>query len=141
ENRLFGRMNRRRLEAEAIRDSLLAVSDRLGPALGGAPFSDLAVPRRTLYLMSARTGANTSDFGRLFDRADPSMIVARRGQSVVAPQALFFLNDPFVGGVAKTLAARILHEAPANTEARIRYLYALTLVRPPTRAEIYLGLQ
>ena len=72
------------------------------------------MPRRTLYLMSARTGANTSDFGRLFDRADPSLIVAQRGQSVVAPQALFFLNDPFVSELAKALAARVVREAPAN---------------------------
>ncbi|HEY3789147.1 MAG TPA: DUF1553 domain-containing protein, partial [Urbifossiella sp.] len=100
ENRLFGRMNRRRLDAEAIRDSLLAVSGQLDLARGGPAFTDLAVPRRTLYLMSARTGANTSDFGRLFDRADPSLIVAQRGQSIVAPQALFFLNDPFVSGIA-----------------------------------------
>lgn len=141
DNRLFGRMNRRRLEAEAIRDSLLSVSGRLDGTQGGPPFTDLAVPRRTLYLMSARTGANTSDFGRLFDRADPNLIVGQRGQSVVAPQALFFLNDPFVSGAAKGLAARILREAPANTEARICHLYTLALGRPPTKAETDLGVQ
>jgi hypothetical protein len=141
DNRLFGRMNRARLEAEAIRDSLLSVSGRLDNTLGGPPFTELSVPRRTLYLMSARTGANTSDFGRLFDRADPSLIVAQRGQSIVAPQALFFLNDPFVSGMAKALAARILREAPANSEGRIHYLYALALGRPPTKAEIDLGTQ
>ncbi len=141
DNRLFGRMNRQRLDAEAIRDSLLAVSGRLDTATGGPPFTDLAVPRRTLYLMSARTGANTSDFGRLFDRADPSLIVAQRGQSDVAPQALFFLNDPFVSGAAKSLAARVVREAPANPEARIRYLYELALGRPPSKSEIDLGTQ
>ncbi len=139
DNRLFGRMNRRRLDAESIRDSLLSVSGRLDVASGGPPFTDLAVPRRTLYLMSARTGANTSEFGRLFDRADPSLIVAQRGQSVVAPQALFFLNDPFVSGIAKDLAARVSYEAPANAEARIRRLYLLALGRQPTKAEIDLG--
>lgn len=139
DNQLFGRMNRRRLEAEAIRDSLLAVSDRLVGTRGGPPFTDLAVPRRTLYLMAARTGANTSDFGQLFDRADPNLIVARRGQSVVAPQALFFLNDPFVTAVAKTLAKRIIDEAPTNTRARVRLLYAITLGRLPTTAEMELG--
>jgi hypothetical protein len=141
DNRLFGRMNRQRLEAEAIRDSFLAVSGKLDNSSGGPPFTDLAVPRRTLYLMSARTGANTSDFGRLFDRADPSLIVAQRGQSVVAPQALFFLNDPFVSSMAKALAARIVREAPPETEDRIRYLYALTLGRPPTQAEMDLGVK
>jgi hypothetical protein len=141
DNRLFGRMNRQRLDAEAIRDSLLFVSGRLDSTRGGPPFTELTVPRRTLYLMSARTGANTSDFGRLFDRADPSLIVAQRGQSVVAPQALFFLNDPFVSSMAKALAARIVKDAPANSEGRIRYLYALTLGRAPTKAETELGVK
>jgi cytochrome c553 len=139
DNRLLGHMTRRRLDAEAIRDSLLSVSGRLDAARGGPPFTDLAVPRRTLYLMSARTGANTSDFGRLFNRADPSMIVARRDQSVVAPQALFFLNDPFVTNAAKALAARVGREAPGTPDARIHHLYALTLGRPPTTAELELG--
>jgi Protein of unknown function (DUF1553) len=141
DNLLFGRMNRRRLEAEAIRDSLLAVSGRLDGAHGGPPFTDLSAPRRTLYLMAARTGANTSDFGRLFDRADPSLIIAQRGESVVAPQALFFLNDPFVTGVAKSLAARIKAEGPASAEGRIRRLYALALGRLPTPVETDVGLQ
>jgi Protein of unknown function (DUF1553)/Protein of unknown function (DUF1549)/Planctomycete cytochrome C/Concanavalin A-like lectin/glucanases superfamily len=141
ENRLFGRTNRQRLDAEAIRDSLLAVAGRLDGGRGGPPFTDLGVPRRTLYLMAARTGANTSDFGRLFDRADPSLIVGQRGQSVVAPQALFFLNDPFVSGMAKFLAARIRAEGPSSVEARIRRLYALVLGRPPTPDEVDVGSQ
>jgi hypothetical protein len=139
DNKLLGRMNRRRLDAEAIRDTLLFVSGRLNFERGGPPFMDLDTPRRTLYLMAARTGANTSDFGRLFDRADPSMIVAERGQSVVAPQALFFLNDPFVSGVAKTLAAQVAREAPANTDDRIRYLYSHVLCRQPTKDELDVG--
>ena len=107
DNRLSGRMSRRRLDAEAIRDSLLVVAGRLDAASGGPAFLDHGVPRRTLYLLSARTGASTSDFGRLFDRADPGSIVDRRGQSIVAPQALFFMNDPFVGDLARALAARV----------------------------------
>jgi hypothetical protein len=141
DNRLCGRMNRRRLEAEAIRDSLLAVSGRLDATRGGPPFTELAVPRRTLYLLSARTGANTSDFGRLFDRADPGSIVDQRGQSTVAPQALFFLNDPVVNGLARDLTARVARETPADNRARIRRLYALALGRAPTRLEIDIGLQ
>jgi hypothetical protein len=141
DNRLLARMNRQRLDAEAIRDSLLVVAGRLDASAGGPAFTDLAVPRRTLYLMAARTGANTSDFGRLFDRADPGSIVDQRGQSVVAPQALFFLNDPVVQAWARELAARVAREAPADSEARLRRLYALTLGRPPTRAEIDLGVQ
>jgi hypothetical protein len=140
DNRLFGRMSRRRLDAEAIRDSLLVVAGLLDATAGGPAFLDQAVPRRTLYLFSARTGANTSEFGRLFDRADPGSIVDRRGQSIVAPQALFFMNDPFVGDMARALAARVARNAASSGEARIQLLYAITLGRPPTRGEIDIGL-
>jgi hypothetical protein len=141
DNRLFGRANRRRLEAEAIRDSLLAVAGILIDKPGGPPFADLAVPRRTLYLQSARTGANTSDFGRLFDRADPGSIIAQRGQSATAPQALFFLNDKFVTTIARELATRVVREAPQSDEARIRFLYTLVLGRPPTLVERDVGME
>jgi hypothetical protein len=141
ENRLFGRMNRRPLEAEAIRDSLLAVAGRLDATTGGPPIKELSGPRRTLYLQSARTGANTSDFARLFDGADPGSMVARRGQTTVAPQALFFMNDAFVTTLAKELAARVASEVPKNNEARIRRLYALAFGRHPTGTELELGAQ
>jgi hypothetical protein len=141
DNRFFGRMNRQRLDAEAIRDSLLSVAGILINKPGGPPFGDKAVPRRTLYLQSARTGANTSDFGRLFDRADPGSIVAQRGQSASAPQALFFLNDKFVTTIARELAARVVREAPQGDEARIRFLYTLILGRPPTPVERDVGIK
>ncbi len=57
ENRLLHRMNRRRLEAEEIRDSLLALAGRLDLTAGGPAFSDLTTPRRSIYLMSVRTGS------------------------------------------------------------------------------------
>jgi mono/diheme cytochrome c family protein len=151
ENRLLGRFNRQRLDAEAIRDSLLAVSSMLDNSPGGPAFTELTKPRRTLYLMSARTGANTSDFGRLFDRADPGSIVAQRGQSIIAPQALFFLNDPFVSEMARALAARIgrvgggfaqpTSATSASEQKRIERLYLLALSRLPTPAELDLGKQ
>jgi hypothetical protein len=141
DNRFLGRFNRQRLDAEAIRDSLLAVSGRLDNSLGGPAFTELTRPRRTLYLLSARTGANTSDFGRLFDRADSGSIVDVRGQSIGAPQALFFLNDPFVNDIASALAARIVRESSASEQARIERLYVLALGRPPTLAELELGRQ
>jgi hypothetical protein len=141
DNRLFGRMNRRRLDAEAIRDSLLTVAGRLEAGLGGTSFSDLAVPRRTLYLQSVRTGPSSTDFGRLFDRADPGSMIAGRGESVVAPQALFFLNDPFVSGIALALANRVARQGRGSHDACIRLLYALVLGRPPTPAELDVGLQ
>jgi hypothetical protein len=141
DNRLFGRMNRRRLEAEAIRDSLLAVAGRLETTFGGPAFSDLAVPRRTLYLMTVRTGSNDAGFGALFDRADPSAIVDQRGASTVAPQALFFLNEPFVIAQALALAERMDRQAGGDNPARIRRLYATVFGRAPTAAELGIGLR
>ncbi len=124
DNHLIGRMNRRPLDAEAIRDSLLSVSGQLNSAVGGPAFTDLAISRRTLYLMSARTGANTSDFGRLFDRADPCSIVDRRGQSIIAPQALFFLNDATVNAWRVTWL-RAWH---AKRRRRLKHVFAICMV-------------
>jgi hypothetical protein len=141
DNRLFGRMNRRRLGAEAVRDSLLAAAGRLDATQGGPAFQDIAVPRRTLYMMSVRTGEKSSGFGALFDRPDPSSIVEKRGVSTVAPQALFMLNDPFVAAQAAALAERIVRETPVgDNEARIRRLYAIVLGRSPTQAELKIDL-
>jgi hypothetical protein len=139
DNRLFSRMNRRRLDAEAIRDSLLAVAGRLEHVMGGPAFPDLAVRRRTLYLMSVRTGANTSGFAALFDRADPGSIVEKRGVSTVAPQALFFLNDPFVIEQAAALARRVAPEADRGREETVRRLYEIVFGRLPSKAETALG--
>jgi hypothetical protein len=139
DNRLWGRMNRRRIGAEAIRDSLLSVAGRLDTRMGGTSFAELSVPRRSLYLQSVRTGPGSSDFGRLFDRADPGSIVAVRGESVVAPQALFFLNDPFVSDVARALASRVARDETGTIEAKIRWIYTAVVGRAPTPAEIDLG--
>ena len=79
ENRLFGRMNRRRLEAEIIRDNLLSVSGRLDPRTGGPPERDFNDPRRGLYMMTIRS--DRSNFGPLFDQADstaPSIAATSR---------------------------------------------------------------
>jgi len=142
ENRLLSYMPRRRLEAEAIRDSLLAVSGLLDPSPGGPGFLEIAVPRRTLYLMSVRTGAKTADFSSLFDGPNGGGIIERRNQSIVAPQALFLLNDVWLDQVSATLAARIARDALSNDpEARVRLLYEVTLARAPTSAEIEIGLQ
>jgi hypothetical protein len=142
ENRLLWRANRRRLEAEALRDSLLSVAGRLDRTTGGPGFQDLATPRRTLYLMAVRTGAKTAEFGSLFDAADCTGIVERRFESIVAPQALFLMNDPSVTELAKALAQRVAREVPeGNDRQRIGRLYEITLGRPPRDVEVEIGLQ
>ena len=98
-------MERRRLEAEAVRDALLAVAGRLDPAPGGPSTRDFNSPRRTLYQMTIRS--DRSSFGPLFDAADSTAMVDRRVVSTVAPQALFLMNHPFVVDQARALAARL----------------------------------
>ena len=142
ENRLLWRANRRRLEAEEIRDSLFAAAGRLDTTPGGPGFQDAATPRRSLYLMAVRTGAKTAEFAPLFDAPDCSAIVERRTESIVAPQALFLLNDPLVADLSKALAERIVREVPAGTvRERIQRLYEITLSRLPTADEFEIGLQ
>jgi hypothetical protein len=137
DNRLFGRMNRRRLEAEAIRDSLLSVAGKLDPKRGGSAVRDFSTPRRTLYLMTIRS--DRSGFGPLFDSADSTAPVDRRTVSTVAPQALFLLNHPFALEQAKALAKRVQTEAKDN-ESRIARAYQLLYGRPPVVDEIKIGL-
>jgi hypothetical protein len=140
ENRLMHRANRRRLAAEEIRDNLLAIAGRLDLSGGGPAFTDLATPRRSVYLMSVRTGQSTDSFGPLFDAANCSTIVERRFSSTVAQQALFLMNDPFVMNIADVLAERVAREASAGDAAqRIDRLYCIALGRAASAAEIAVG--
>ncbi len=140
ENHWLARMPRRRLEAEAIRDALLAVSGRLDATPGGPGFLEAAVPRRTLYLMTSRTGAKTADFNSVFDGPDGGGIIERRNSSIVAPQALYLLNDPLLDDVSAALAARVAREVPSgHDDERIARLYELALGRAPTPAEFDIG--
>jgi hypothetical protein len=141
ENRLLWRANRRRLESEALRDSLFAVAGRLDLAPSGPPFTDGSTPRRSLYLLTSRTGAKSAEFGPLFDAPDCSGIVERRTESIVAPQALFLMNDPLVSELAGALARRIEREVPGDSvRDRISRLYELALGRLPVAEEIDVGL-
>jgi hypothetical protein len=136
ENRLFTRMNRSRVEAEVLRDSLLAVTERLDLTPGGPAYDDLNLPRRTLYLKTNRSDRTT--FAMLFDAADPTAIVPERTEATVAPQALFLLNHPFMLSAAETLAANMATLADSEI-ALIRRLYPQLYSRQPTPWEIETG--
>jgi hypothetical protein len=137
ENLLFGRMNRRRLEAEEVRDALLAVSGRLDPTLGGKASQDFNRPRRTLYLMTIRSDRST--FRELFDAADSTAIVDTRSESTVAPQALFLLNHSFVVEQARALAERVRGQKASDSRDIIERLYLLIYGRPPAAGEVAIG--
>ncbi len=136
DNQLWARFSRRRLEAEAIRDSLLAVAGKLDLTRCGPSVKDFDSPRRTLYLTTVRS--DRTGFGPLFDAADSTAPVEKRTVSTVAPQALFLMNHPFVRRQAEAFADRVL--AQATTEAdRLDYAHRLAFGRPPTAEERQLG--
>jgi hypothetical protein len=130
-------MNRRRLEAEALRDSLLAVCCCLDGRPGGPPDADARSPRRMLYLRTARSAR--SGFGALFDAADPSIQVDKRTVSTVAPQALFLMNNPLVADQVGLLVRRPEVAARESPRGRIQALYRLLFGREATAEEVDVG--
>jgi hypothetical protein len=143
DNRLLGRMNRRRLDVEAYRDALLAASGQLDQSFGG-PTLDLNSGqnrRRTLYGKVSRHELN--GLLRLFDFPDANITSERRTETTVPQQQLFVMNSPFVIGQAKALAARVSSEE-RDDAGRVRRAYLLAYGRPATEAEVtvarhYLG--
>lgn len=139
DNLHFGRQNRRRLEAEPLRDAMLAVSGKLDLTVGGKAFPDIATPRRTVYFRTVRS--DRTSYTMLFDAADPTAIVDKRTESTVAPQALFLINNPFVLDQARALAERVLGWDAADDAARIAQVYPILYARPPRDEEIAIGLR
>jgi hypothetical protein len=142
ENRLFGRANRRRLEAECLRDTMLSISGQLSQQPGGPMFpASLSADYgyqgtarcRSVYLPMFRNAL--PEILELFDAADPSMVTGRRNSGTVAPQALFFMNHPFPAEQARHAAARLLGEKLPDDDARITRAYRWTLGREPTAGE------
>jgi hypothetical protein len=154
ENALLWKFNRRRLAAEELRDSMLAVSERLNDKTGGPsvllPIDRELVlllkrpnlwvttrdktehDRRSLYLIHKRN--LRLPFMEVFDMPDMQFSCARREQSTHAPQALELLNGKTSNDLAKAFAARLLNEAKTSAQ-RIDYAFRLTAGRLPTAKE------
>ncbi len=153
ENRLLGRAVKRRLDAEAIRDAMLAVSGELDPArptgslvacvIGDGPISliglnpklptDLDGSRhRSVYLPVLRD--RLPDVLDLFDFAEPSLVTGDRQTTNVPVQALYLMNSPFVQARAFGLADLLLRER--NDEQRIRRAFQLCFSREPDADEL-----
>ena len=142
ENRLFGHANRRRLEAENIRDAMLAISGKLDQTAGGATYPNTLAAdygyqtdllRRSVYLPQFRNAI--PELLEVFDAADPSTVTGRRNTSTVSQQSLFLLNHPFPVKQAKHAAAKLLGEKWKDDDARISRAYRQTLGREPTAGE------
>jgi mono/diheme cytochrome c family protein/cytochrome c553 len=140
-NRLLWRANRRKLDVEALRDSLLFVSGKLDFSMGGEPMrlTDEKNLRRTVYGFVSR--AKLDGTLSLFDFPDPNFTSEGRITTDTPLQRLYFLNSEFVINQAKALASRLEKRHPASAEMRIREAYRLLFQRVPVPAEVQAGLK
>ncbi len=151
QNRLLWRMTPRRLEAEAVRDAVLAASGQLDPRMGGPgyniweknsnyvaiykPRAELGPDafRRMVYQFKPRSQQDPT-FGS-FDCPDAALVAPRRNTSTTALQALDLLNSGFVVQQSEAFARRIAAEAGPDPEKQVERGFALALARQPTAAE------
>jgi hypothetical protein len=116
DNRLVWRRDAIRLEAESVRDAMLALSGLLDPTMGGPPVPPSnrdTSPRRSLYLH--HSGIDRSTFLATFDAAD-AVACYQRDQSIVPQQALALSNAGFSQDAAAQIAARVTREIPAGAD-------------------------
>jgi hypothetical protein len=166
ENRLLSRFPRRRLEAEAIRDAILAVGGQLDRryAGGGESIMDLFTGgevvdkdlglvsvaniydsqgfdslRRSIYLPVIRNGQ--AEIFNVFDAADPNAVTTRRNESTVTTQSMFMLNSPFVRQHSLHFARRLLRQNGLDRAARIEHAFQLAFGRPASQQELMDGEQ
>jgi len=149
ENRWLWHFPRQRLEAEMIRDGVLAVAGRLDRTFGGslvtwkndeyAPKDEVSESslRRTLYLPVVRD--RVYDLLTLFDFANPSVGVSRRTPTVVSHQALFWMNSPWLKEQSRAMAVLLEGQSASlrpPVAERVVLAYERVLGRPPTTIEI-----
>jgi len=148
-NQLYWKFERRRLDAEELRDTLLAVSGDLDPATGtGHPFpafhtwnfsqhkpftADYPSRQRSVYLMQQRLKKNR--YLALFDGADPSSSTGVRLPSTTPLQALFLMNDPLAHTAAEKFADRV-KLAASDEPTRLAAAFRIAIVREPTQDEV-----
>ena len=155
DNREVWRMPRQRLEAEAIRDQILAVAGTLDDTVGGPavkPFIDPSLwqsstdrvwggnevgdpdsLRRSVYVFSKRS--IRYPMFEAFDQPDMASSCARRNTSTVAPQALLMMNNAELFSQAKAFAKRLEREAGSNVGDQVALAFELALNRPPNDSE------
>jgi hypothetical protein len=162
ENHLLWRFRPQRLEAEAIRDVIMATSGGIDLTIGGQPIFPY-VPEEILSLVHENDGRwdNQPDgphawrrsvyvyrrrtlsypFFNTFDLPDQNVTSAGRNTSTVATQSLTLLNNPFVLGQARLFAEQLEEEAPNDIAQQINLAYLRALTRPPTNEEAAIARQ
>ena len=161
ENHFMWRYRPQRLEAEAVRDVILATSGGIDLKVGGKPIFphipqeilDTAVLfgrwdnqvdgpevwRRSLYVYRRRT--LSFPFFETFDLPDQNQTINTRNTSTVAPQALTLMNNPFVLSQAELFSDTIEEKVPYNVDQQVEMVYQTALTRPPTQEEAEVGRQ
>jgi cytochrome c553 len=130
-NKFLWRFTPRRLEAEVIRDSILAASDQLDPTMFGPGTLAQDHRRRSIYFMIKRS--RLIPIMQVFDQPEPLVSQGSRPSTTIAPQALLFMNNPQIVKWARSLAEKLDASQP---DAAIRELYLRTLTRKPTAPEL-----
>jgi hypothetical protein len=146
-------MSRRKLEAEAVRDSILQVSGKLNLQMGGPSFQDFVIERpehsphylyhlhdpedpraqrRSVYRFIVRS--QQQPFLAALDCADPSISVDKRNQTITPQQALALLNNPLSVVMARHFAARVASRE-SDPDAQVPVAFRLALGRSPTPEE------
>ena len=154
DDRLLWRQQRRKLEAEAIRDAVLAAAGSLDLAMGGPGWQDFTIEhpehsphyrydladpedrttwRRGVYRFVVRS--QTQPFMTCLDCADPSMRVEKRNESISALQALALLNNGFMAVQARRFADRVAREAGDDPAAQVQRAFSLAVGRDPDAEE------
>ena len=147
-------MNRRRLDAESIRDTVLAISGKLDPRMFGPAFQDFVIEnpehsphyqyhlhdpndpqthRRSIYRFLVRS--QPQPFMQTLDCADPSELVAKRGETLTALQALALLNNRFMVRMSEHLADRLRTDHD-DQRSQLEAAFQLTINRSPTAEEL-----
>jgi hypothetical protein len=158
ENRWLWRMNRRRLEAEAIRDAVLSASGELDASRGGPSLPELTwlpgavngyvlvkgegdpspavARRRSVYLPAYRRPVRWTEGMRLFNMPLPTAVTGARPVTTVPTQALYLMNSDFLIDQGRKAAERLLARGDLSDANRLRELYLAALCRPPRAGEV-----
>ena len=142
QNRLLWRANIRRLDFEAMRDSLLAMSGKIDRTVGGQPVNLTDEPysyRRSVYGYIDR--GNLPELMQSFDFSDPDMTNSKRATSIVPQQALFLMNSPMAVDVARRVIARAEVAGARDDLSRVVAIYRVIFQRNPKPAELQMAVK
>ena len=143
ENRWLARANRRRVDVEVLRDSILFLSGEIDLAAGGRTIRKMAeydlgyefqTVRRSVYVPAFRN--SMLDVFEVFDFANPNLVTGHRNTSTLPTQALYLMNSPMVIEQARRAGARLLEENSMSRSDRIVWVFQQVLGRGPTAGEM-----